>query len=129
MQVYQQEDALIERWQWNDPALRNLSDVVLGLLGGERGRALDLGCGTGRMAAELAAAGFQVDGIDVEERAAGIVGERHSYILFRGRRCRPRPVKREIITACIVGSLSTNKTLKACRRIRGRKKSSPCHNW
>jgi len=72
MQVYQQEDELIERWQWNDPALRNLSDVVLGLLRGTHGRALDLGCGSGRMAADLAAAGFQVDGIDVEERAVAI---------------------------------------------------------
>jgi SAM-dependent methyltransferase len=72
MQVYQQEDDLIERWQWNDPALRNLSDVVLGLLRGIRGRALDLGCGSGRMAADLARAGFKVDGIDVEERAVAI---------------------------------------------------------
>jgi SAM-dependent methyltransferase len=72
MQVYQQEDDLIERWQWNDPALRNLSDIVLGLLRGQRGRALDLGCGSGRMAADLAAAGFEVDGIDVEERAVAI---------------------------------------------------------
>jgi SAM-dependent methyltransferase len=72
MQVYQQEDELIERWQWNDPALRNLSDVVLHLLRGERGRALDLGCGSGRLAADLAAAGFTVDGIDVEERAVAI---------------------------------------------------------
>jgi SAM-dependent methyltransferase len=79
MQVYQQEDDLIERWQWNDPALRNLSDVVLELLrpalraaAGARPRALDLGCGSGRMAADLAAAGFQVDGIDVEERAVAI---------------------------------------------------------
>ncbi|MEO7913180.1 MAG: class I SAM-dependent methyltransferase [Roseiflexaceae bacterium] len=72
MQVYQQEDDLIERWQWNDPALRNLSDVVLSLLRGLRGRALDLGCGSGRMAANLAAAGFNVEGIDVEQRAVAI---------------------------------------------------------
>jgi len=79
MQVYQQEDDLIERWQWNDPALRNLSDVVLGLLRDQqnpnrsrRGRALDLGCGSGRMAAGLAAAGLDVDGIDVERRAVAI---------------------------------------------------------
>jgi 2-polyprenyl-3-methyl-5-hydroxy-6-metoxy-1,4-benzoquinol methylase len=72
MQVYSQEDALIERWQWNDPALRNLSDVVIGLLAGLHGRVLDLGCGTGRLACELAAAGFSVDGIDVEERAVEI---------------------------------------------------------
>ncbi len=72
MQVYAQDEDLIERWQWNDPALRNLSDVVIGLLRGERGRVLDLGCGSGRFSAALAAAGFQVDGIDVEERAVSI---------------------------------------------------------
>jgi SAM-dependent methyltransferase len=69
MQVYTQEDALIERWQWNDPALRNLTDVVLDLLRDERGRVLDIGCGSGRLAAALATAGFEVDGIDIEERA------------------------------------------------------------
>jgi 2-polyprenyl-3-methyl-5-hydroxy-6-metoxy-1,4-benzoquinol methylase len=68
MQVYSQDDTLIERWQWNDPALRNLSDVVLGLLRGRSGRALDLGCGSGRLVAELARAGFEVDGVDVEAR-------------------------------------------------------------
>jgi SAM-dependent methyltransferase len=72
LQVYHQEDDLIERWQWNDPALRNLSDVVLGLLRGQHGRALDLGCGSGRMAADMAAVGFDVDGIDVEQRAVAI---------------------------------------------------------
>ena len=72
MQVYLQEDELIERWQWNDPALRNLSDVVIKLLGKQPGRVLDLGCGTGRLVADLASRGFQVDGIDVEERAVQI---------------------------------------------------------
>jgi SAM-dependent methyltransferase len=75
MQVYTQEDELIERWQWNDPALRNLSDVVLGLLGescSPGARILDLGCGSGRLCADMAAAGFRVDGIDVEERAVTI---------------------------------------------------------
>ena len=75
MQVYSQEDQLIERWQWNDPALRNLSDVVVGLLHevAQPGMSvLDLGCGTGRLAADLAQAGFAVTGIDVEERAVAI---------------------------------------------------------
>lgn len=75
MQVYLQEDELIERWQWNDPALRNLSDVVIGLLGDQHGRVLDLGCGTGRLVADLAARGFEVDGIDVEQRAV-LIGQR-----------------------------------------------------
>jgi SAM-dependent methyltransferase len=68
MQVYTQDDELIERWQWNDPALRNLSDVVMSLLEGQSGRVLDLGCGSGRLVAELARRSFSVDGIDVEER-------------------------------------------------------------
>jgi SAM-dependent methyltransferase len=72
MQVYSQADELIERWQWNDPALRNLSDVVLNLLEGKQGRALDLGCGSGRLAAALAHAGFSVDGIDTDERVIAI---------------------------------------------------------
>jgi SAM-dependent methyltransferase len=72
MQVYAQDDTIIERWQWNDPALRNLSDVVVDLLRSTRGRVLDLGCGTGRLVAELAERGFVVDGIDVEEKAVTI---------------------------------------------------------
>ncbi len=75
MQVYSQEDQLIERWQWNDPALRNLSEVVVALLHEvvQPGQAvLDLGCGTGRLAADLAQAGYIVTGIDVEERAVAI---------------------------------------------------------
>lgn len=72
MQVYAQDDELIERWQWNDPALRNLSDVVLKLLEGRSGRVLDLGCGSGRLVAELAERGFNVDGIDVEERVVAL---------------------------------------------------------
>lgn len=72
MQVYSQADELIERWQWNDPALRNLSDVVLNLLEGKQGRVLDLGCGSGRLAAALANAGFSVDGIDANERVIAI---------------------------------------------------------
>lgn len=72
MQVYSQADELIERWQWNDAALRNLSDVVLNLLEGKQGRALDLGCGSGRLAAALAKAGFSVDGIDADEHIIAI---------------------------------------------------------
>ena len=75
MEVYSQADELIERWQWNDSALRNLSDVVLSLLEGKQGRALDLGCGSGRLAAALAKAGFSVDGIDTNERVI-VIGQR-----------------------------------------------------
>lgn len=73
MQIYKRDSDTVRRWQWNDPALRNLSDVVLGLLGNipDKGakRVLDLGCGTGRLAAQIGALGFTVDGIDPEARA------------------------------------------------------------
>jgi len=72
MQVYAEEDELIEGWQWNSPPLRNLDDLVVALLHGERGRVLDLGCGSGRLSAALARRGFTVDGIDVERRAIKI---------------------------------------------------------
>jgi len=75
MHVYTEDDELIEGWQWNSPPLRNLDDLVLDLLRGARGRVLDLGCGSGRLAAALARRGFAVDGIDVEQRAVE-VGQR-----------------------------------------------------
>lgn len=40
------------------------------------GRALDLGCGPGRNALHLAAAGFTVDAVDLSERAIDWAGER-----------------------------------------------------
>jgi SAM-dependent methyltransferase len=111
MQVYTQNDELVERWQWSDPALRNLTDVVLHLLGGQRGRALDLGCGSGRIAAALAQDGFAVDGIDVSERAVAlgkrIVAERGLEVnLYAGDALDPRhPVGRggfDVVVCCEV---------------------------
>jgi SAM-dependent methyltransferase len=69
MQVYHENEKLIEAWQWKSPPLRALDDMVLKLLGAPPARVLDLGCGTGRLSARLGEAGFQVDGIDVETRA------------------------------------------------------------
>jgi SAM-dependent methyltransferase len=69
MTVYREDEELIAAWQWNSPPLRALDDMVMELLGPAPGRVLDLGCGTGRLSARLGAAGFEVDGIDVEARA------------------------------------------------------------
>lgn len=60
------------RWQRLSAAGENVhgeADLVTGLLdedGGER--VLDAGCGTGRVAIELAARGFSVVGVDADER-------------------------------------------------------------
>jgi SAM-dependent methyltransferase len=94
MHQYEQQDYLIESWQWNDPALRNLTDVALNLLRDERGSALDIGCGTGRLAAALAENGFRVDGIDVRERVVEIglriMSKRGLDVrLFTGDVCNP----------------------------------------
>jgi 2-polyprenyl-3-methyl-5-hydroxy-6-metoxy-1,4-benzoquinol methylase len=80
MHVYLEDDELIEAWQWKSPPLRALDDLVLDLIGDPPARVLDLGCGSGRLSAALGAAGFEVDGIDVEERAVELghrILERH----------------------------------------------------
>jgi SAM-dependent methyltransferase len=69
MNVYHEDEELIQAWQWKSPPLRALDDMVLDLLDDGPARVLDLGCGSGRLSAALGSAGFQVDGIDVEARA------------------------------------------------------------
>jgi SAM-dependent methyltransferase len=69
MNVYHEDEELIQAWQWKSPPLRALDDMVLKLLGDGPARVLDLGCGSGRLSAALGNAGFEVDGIDVEARA------------------------------------------------------------
>lgn len=68
MRIYQENEDLIEKWQWGDPAMRNLTDRILRLAGEGPGRALDVGCGSGRVSAALSRAGFDVTGVDSEEK-------------------------------------------------------------
>jgi SAM-dependent methyltransferase len=68
MKVYGLSSETIERHQWGDPLLRHLTDKILKLVDLPAGRALEVGCGAGRIAIELARRGFQVDGLDVEPR-------------------------------------------------------------
>jgi len=64
MRVYNLSSETIQNWQWGDPLLRHLTDMVLELSQGLGGRALDVGAGTGRVAVALAQRGFQVDALD-----------------------------------------------------------------
>lgn len=76
MKVYGLSNETIERHQWGDPLLRHLTDKILNLVDLPGGRALEVGCGAGRIAIALARRGFQVDGLDlaprVIERAADL---------------------------------------------------------
>jgi SAM-dependent methyltransferase len=75
MKVYSLPRETIRRWQWGDPLLRHLTDFIIRLSGTAGGRALDVGCGTGRVAVALARAGFDVTGVDPAEEVISEAGE------------------------------------------------------
>src|SRR5439155_1082768 len=79
MKVYDLSKDTIERHQFGDPLLRHLTDKILQLIDLPGGRALDVGCGAGRLAVALARRGFEVDGVDVAasvvEQAAQLASE------------------------------------------------------
>jgi SAM-dependent methyltransferase len=50
-----------------EPSLRNITEILLRHVP-STGKALDVGCGTGRVACRLGARGFEVDAIDIEPR-------------------------------------------------------------
>ena len=65
----QSGDSYDERWRTLAAAGENIhgeADLVAHLLGDSSGRVLDAGCGTGRVAIELARRGFSVDGVDAD---------------------------------------------------------------
>jgi SAM-dependent methyltransferase len=69
MEIYRsQADQPILDWQWFEPCLRNINALILKHLPPQGGIALDVGCGTGRVAFQLASCGFKVDAVDVEPR-------------------------------------------------------------
>ena len=72
IKMYEQDEALVEEWQCQDPALTNVTDLIMRMLQPLDGRALDVGCGTGRVAVRLAEQGFSVDALDVEEKVLDI---------------------------------------------------------
>jgi len=72
IKMYDQDEELVEEWQCQDPALTNVTDLIMRMLQPLDGRALDVGCGTGRVAVRLAEQGFSVDALDVEEKVLDI---------------------------------------------------------
>lgn len=86
MEIYKSRgDAPIVDWQWFEPSLRNITHWILRLAPREGGKALDVGCGTGRVAFALAERGFDVVGVDAEPRALAIARR-----MAEGRRAAPR---------------------------------------
>lgn len=88
MHIYDStDDAPIVAWQWHEPSLRNITHLILSRAPDGPGRALDVGCGTGRVSLALAARGYHVDGIDVEARvidvAARLAAARGAACSFR----------------------------------------------
>ncbi len=73
MEIYKSKnDVPLIDWQWYEPSLRNITHLILKYIPKTGGRALDVGCGTGRVSFALAERGFEVMGIDKEERVINI---------------------------------------------------------
>lgn len=73
MEIYSSKsDKTILSWQWGSPSLRNLTKIILKFAPHTGGKALDVGCGTGRVTSALAKHGYEVLGIDIEERVIRI---------------------------------------------------------
>jgi len=69
MEIYKSKsDKPLLDWQWKEPSLRNLTHLILKFAPRNGGQALDVGCGTGRVSFALARRGFEVEGVDIEER-------------------------------------------------------------
>lgn len=66
MRLYDLSKSTVERFQWRDPHLRHLTEILVRLAEPANGRALDVGCGTGRISVALAEKGFRVDALDPE---------------------------------------------------------------
>lgn len=69
MLLYKEKDNLILAAQYKDPLIDHLSEKVLSYLkNGDGKKLLDIGCGAGRIAIMAAQRGFNVIGLDSEER-------------------------------------------------------------
>lgn len=81
-----------------NPALETEQPVVHEMLMGlERGRALDAGCGTGRHAGFLASEGFDVVGVDATEAMLAVARDKHPDVEFRQGRFESLPIEDESV--------------------------------
>lgn len=86
MEIYKsRSDEPLVDWQWHEPSLRNITHLILKRVPGGGGRALDVGCGTGRVTFALAERGWDVTGVDIEPRVIEIASR-----LARSRTDPPR---------------------------------------
>ena len=73
MEIYKSgTDKPLVEWQWYEPSLRNITHLILQSVPKAGGRALDVGCGTGRVSFALVDRGYEVTGVDIEERVINI---------------------------------------------------------
>jgi SAM-dependent methyltransferase len=73
MRIYEHPSEIIQLWQWGDPGLLLQDEIIMKLLSKEpKGKALDLGCGTGRLSMKLATEGWDVDGLDTSQKVIKI---------------------------------------------------------
>lgn len=86
MKIYESHrDEPILDWQWQEPSLRNLTELVLARLPAPPARVLDVGCGSGRVTFAMDRRGYAVDAVDVEPRVVALANR-----ILEGRACRAR---------------------------------------
>jgi SAM-dependent methyltransferase len=73
-------DARFDRLAAEGRYLHGEADFVAGLLGAPPARVLDAGCGTGRVAVELARRGYAVVGVDVEPAMLDVARQKAPHI-------------------------------------------------
>lgn len=60
----------LEKYHQRSPGMRHLEDALLKLRPNRGAKIVDLGCGTGRVSAELKKRGFNVTAVDIADNAA-----------------------------------------------------------
>lgn len=75
MEIYIKPNRIIENYQYQHPALRNITDIIVSLINIKSGKVLDVGSGLGRISVLLAKKGYQVDAVDSANKIIDIAKE------------------------------------------------------